>query len=160
MLVEVLKDSAQIVQDLIFELGYSNKVVELPNSTRTAKEAADALNCEVAQIAKSIIFKLESSDSAVLVVASGINRVNEKQIEKILNDKLGKADADFVREQTGFVIGGVSPIGHKNQITTFIDEDLLQYKEVWAAAGHPKAIFQLTPTELIEMTKGKVVKIK
>ncbi|WP_235832928.1 YbaK/EbsC family protein [Gottfriedia acidiceleris] len=160
MLVEALKESAKIVQDLIFELGYSNKVIELPNSARTAKEAADALNCEVAQIAKSIIFKLESSNSPVLIVASGINRVNEKQIEKILNDKLGKADADFVREQTGFVIGGVSPIGHKNQVITFIDEDLLQYSEVWAAAGHPKAIFQLTPNELIEMTKGKVVKIK
>ncbi|PET44192.1 hypothetical protein CN514_22160 [Bacillus sp. AFS001701] len=158
--MEALKESAQIVQDLIFELGYSNKVIELPNSARTAKEAADALNCEVAQIAKSIIFKIESSNSPVLIVASGINRVNEKQIEKILNDKLGKADADFVREQTGFVIGGVSPIVHKNQIMTFIDEDLLQYKEVWAAAGHPKAIFQLTPNELIEMTKGKVVKIK
>lgn len=160
MLMEALKESAKIVQDLIFELGYSNKVIELPNSARTAKEAADALNCEVAQIAKSIIFKLESSNSPVLIVASGINRVNEKQIEKIINDKLGKADADFVREQTGFVIGGVSPIGHKNPVMTFIDEDLLQYKEVWAAAGHPKAIFQLTPNELIEMTKGKVVKIK
>jgi prolyl-tRNA editing enzyme YbaK/EbsC (Cys-tRNA(Pro) deacylase) len=160
MLVEALKESAKIVQDLIFELGYSNKVIELPNSARTAKEAADALNCEVAQIAKSIIFKLESSNRPVLIVASGINRVNEKQIETILNDKLGKADADFVREQTGFVIGGVSPIGHKNQVITFIDKDLLQYSEVWAAAGHPKAIFQLTPNELIEMTKGKVVKIK
>ncbi|PFH89057.1 YbaK/EbsC family protein [Bacillus sp. AFS088145] len=158
--MEALKESAQNVQDLILELGYSNNVIELPNSARTAKEAADALNCEVAQIAKSIIFKIESSNSAVLVVASGINRVNEEKIEKILNDKLGKADADFVREQTGFVIGGVSPIGHKNQIMTFIDEDLLQYKEVWAAAGHPKAIFQLTPNELIEMTKGKVIKIK
>ncbi len=160
MLMEALKESAKIVQDLIFELGYTNKVIELPNSARTAKEAADALNCEVAQIAKSIIFKLESSNSPVLIVASGINRVNEKQIEKILNDKLGKADADFVREQTGFVIGGVAPIGHKNQVMTFIDEDLLQYKAVWAAAGHPKAIFQLTPNELIEMTKGKVVNIK
>ncbi|WP_088014181.1 YbaK/EbsC family protein [Gottfriedia acidiceleris] len=158
--MEALKESAKIVQDLIFELGYTNKVIELPNSARTAKEAADALNCEVAQIAKSIIFKLESSNSPVLIVASGINRVNEKQIEKILNDKLGKADADFVREQTGFVIGGVAPIGHKNQVMTFIDEDLLQYKAVWAAAGHPKAIFQLTPNELIEMTKGKVVNIK
>ncbi|WP_088067235.1 YbaK/EbsC family protein [Gottfriedia luciferensis] len=158
--MEGLKESAQVVQDLIIELGYSNKVIELSDSARTAKEAADALNCEVAQIAKSIIFKIESSNSPVLVVASGINRVNERQIEKLLNDQLGKADADFVREQTGFVIGGVAPIGHKNELITFIDEDLLQYGEVWAAAGHPKAIFQLTPNELIEMTKGKVVCIK
>jgi prolyl-tRNA editing enzyme YbaK/EbsC (Cys-tRNA(Pro) deacylase) len=159
-MVEVLKESAQVVQDTILKLGYSNKVIELPNSARTAKEAADALNCEVAQIAKSIIFKIESSNSAVFVVASGINRVNETQIEKLLNKKLGKADADFVREQTGFVIGGVSPVGHKNPIITFIDEDLLQYNEIWAAAGHPKAIFQLTPNELVEMTKGQVVCVK
>ncbi|WP_088042668.1 YbaK/EbsC family protein [Bacillus sp. EAC] len=156
----MLKESAQVVQDYILELGYTNKVVELPNSARTAAEAADALNCEVAQIAKSIIFRLETSNIPVLVVASGVNRVNEKQIENQLNEKLGKADAEFVREQTGFVIGGVAPLGHKNPIITFIDEDLLHYSEVWAAAGHPKAIFKLAPNELVEMTKGKVIKVK
>jgi len=160
MKVEMLKESAQVVQDYILELGYTNKVVELPNSARTAAEAANALNCEVAQIAKSIIFRLEISNTPVLVVASGVNRVNEKQIENHLNEKLGKADAEFVREQTGFVIGGVAPLGHKNPIITFIDEDLLQYSEVWAAAGHPKAIFKLAPNELVEMTKGKVIKVK
>ncbi len=160
MKVEMLKESAQVVQDYILELGYTNKVVELPNSARTAAEAADALNCEVAQIAKSIIFRLETSNIPVLVVASGVNRVNEKQIENQLNEKLGKADAEFVREQTGFVIGGVAPLGHKNPIITFIDEDLLHYSEVWAAAGHPKAIFKLAPNELVEMTKGKVIKVK
>ncbi|MEH6938667.1 YbaK/EbsC family protein [Bacillus sp. JJ664] len=102
---------------------------------------------------------MESNDP-VLVIASGVNRVNEKQIELLLNQKLGKADAEFVRRHTGFVIGGVSPIGHKNTLLTFIDEDLFQYEEIWAAAGHPKAIFQLTPNELLEMTKGTVVKIK
>lgn len=156
----VLKDSAQIVQDMIIQSGYDNEVIELPQSARTAQEAADALNCKVAQIAKSIIFRLEESNQPILVIASGMNRVNEKQIEKFLNEKLGKADAEFVREHTGFVIGGVSPIGHKKPILTFIDEDLLQYQDVWAAAGHPKAIFQLTPNELIKMTKGTVVNIK
>lgn len=156
----VLKDSAQIVQDMIIQSGYDNEVIELPQSARTAQEAADALNCKVAQIAKSIIFRLEESNQPVLVIASGMNRVNEKQIEKFLNENIGKADAEFVREHTGFVIGGVSPIGHKKPILTFIDEDLLQYQDVWAAAGHPKAIFQLTPDELIKMTKGTVVNIK
>lgn len=156
----VLKESAQIVQDVIIQSGYNNQVIELPQSARTAQEAADALNCKVAQIAKSIIFRLVDSNQPVLVIASGANRVNEQQIELLLNEKLGKADAEFVREHTGFVIGGVSPIGHKNTLLTFIDEDLLQYEEIWAAAGHPKAIFQLTPNELLEMTKGTVVNIK
>ena len=156
----VLKESAQIVQDVIIQSGYNNQVIELPQSTRTAQEAADALNCKVAQIAKSIIFRLVESNEPVLVIASGVNRVNEQQIELLLNQKLGKADAEFVREYTGFVIGGVSPIGHKNTLLTFIDEDLFQYEEIWAAAGHPKAIFQLTPNELLEMTKGTVVNIK
>lgn len=157
---KMLKESAQIVQDFILNLGYSNKVIELPDNARTAQAAADALSCDVSQIAKSIIFRIESTNKPVLVVASGVNRVNEKQIENLLNDKLGKADADFVREQTGFVIGGVAPLGHKNSIITFIDEDLLHYDEIWAAAGHPKAILKLTPKELVEMTKGQIVNIK
>lgn len=156
----VLKESAQMVQDVILQSGYNNQVIELPQSARTAQEAADALNCKVAQIAKSIIFRLVENNQPLLVIASGVNRVNEQQIELLLNQKLGKADAEFVREHTGFVIGGVSPIGHKNTILTFIDEDLFQYEEIWAAAGHPKAIFQLTPNELLEMTKGTVVNIK
>lgn len=156
----VLRESAQIVQDVIIQSGYNNQVIELPQSARTAQEAADALSCKVAQIAKSIIFRIVESNYPVLVIASGVNRVNEKQIELLLNQKLGKADAEFVREHTGFVIGGVSPIGHKNTLLTFIDEDLFQYEEIWAAAGHPKAIFQLTPNELLEMTKGTVVNIK
>ncbi len=160
MMMGVLKESAQIVQDVIIQSGYNNQVIELPQSARTAQEAADALNCKVAQIAKSIIFRLVESNEPVLVIASGVNRVNEQQIELLLNQKLGKADAEFVREYTGFVIGGVSPIGHKNTLLTFIDEDLFQYEEIWAAAGHPKAIFQLTPNELLEMTKGTVVNIK
>lgn len=160
MMMGVLKESAQIVQDVIIQSGYNNQVIELPQSARTAQEAADVLNCKVAQIAKSIIFRLVESNQPVLVIASGVNRVNEQQIELLLNQKLGKADAEFVRVHTGFVIGGVSPIGHKNTLLTFIDEDLFQYEEIWAAAGHPKAIFQLTPKELLEMTKGTVVNIK
>ncbi|WP_079908494.1 YbaK/EbsC family protein [Paenibacillus sp. 32352] len=155
-----LKESAQRVQDLLAEWGYVNKVVELPDSARTAQEAADAIGCEVAQIAKSIIFRLKSSDKPLLVVASGVNRVNERLIAGKLNDRLGKADADYVRERTGFVIGGVAPIGHAEDVMTLIDEDLFQYKTLWAAAGHPKAVFELTPEELVAMTGGQVVQVK
>ena len=159
-MITQLKESAQQVQNKLFELGYTNKVVELPDSTRTAQEAADAIGCEVAHIAKSIVFRLVNSDKPLLVVASGANRVNEKKLGNQLNEILGKADADFVREHTGFVIGGVPPFGHKEPITTLIDEDLFQYKEIWAAAGHPKAVFPLTPEQLVHVTKGKVVSIK
>lgn len=155
-----LKDSAQQVQNKLIELGYANKVIELPDSTRTAQEAADAIGCEVAHIAKSIIFRLKNDDKPLLVIASGVNRINEKQISSHLNDKLGKADADFVREHTGFVIGGVPPLGHIESIITLIDEDLLQFREIWAAAGHPRAVFQLTPEELVQMTKGQVICVK
>jgi prolyl-tRNA editing enzyme YbaK/EbsC (Cys-tRNA(Pro) deacylase) len=148
------------VQNKLLELGYTNQVVELPDSTRTAQEAAAAIGCDVAQIAKSIVFRLKNADSPLLVVASGVNRVNEKQLSNRLNDKLEKADADFVRDRTGFVIGGVPPLGHLETITTIVDEDLFQFKTIWAAAGHPKAVFELTPDELVEMTHGQVMSIK
>jgi len=159
-LTSQLKDSAQQVQNKLIELGYANKVIELPDSTRTAQEAANTIGCEVAHIAKSIIFRLKNNDKPLLVIASGVNRINEKQINTHLNDNLGKADADFVREHTGFVIGGVPPLGHKESIITLIDEDLLQFREIWAAAGHPRAVFQLTPEELVQMTKGRVICVK
>lgn len=155
-----LTTSVQQVQEKLLELGHLKEVVKLTDSARTAQEAADALGCEVAQIAKSIIFKLKSTNQPLLVVASGINRIDEKLIARTLNDKLGKADADFVRESTGFVIGGVPPLGHKNPVLTLIDEDLFQYETIWAAAGHPKAVFQLTPDELEKMTMGQVVPVK
>ncbi|WP_427181681.1 YbaK/EbsC family protein [Paenibacillus sp. TC-CSREp1] len=155
-----LKDSAQQVQNKLIELGYANKVIELPDSTRTAQEAADTIGCDVAHIAKSIIFRLKNNDKPLLVIASGVNRINEKQIKTHLNDSIGKADADFVREHTGFVIGGVPPLGHIESIITLIDEDLLQFREIWAAAGHPRAVFQLTPEELVQMTKGRVICVK
>lgn len=157
--METLHHSVKSFQEKLAELNFTNEVKQLPDSTRTAQEAASTIDCEVAQIAKSIIFRLEQSGEPLLVVASGSNRVNEKQIEKHLADKLGKADAAFVRENTGYAIGGVPPLGHKQSIQTFIDEDLLQYTSIWAAAEHPKAVFQLTPDELVDMTKGQVVSV-
>ncbi|MFL1676998.1 YbaK/EbsC family protein [Paenibacillus thiaminolyticus] len=157
--MEKINDRVQAVQDKLEELGFANRVVVLPDSARTAQEAAEAIGCEVAQIAKSIIFRMKQSEKPLLVVASGTNRINEKRIGQEIGEKLGKADADFVREHTGFVIGGIPPIGHKEQIVTLIDEDLLPYAEIWAAAGHPHAVFPLTPQELIGMTSGRVMPV-
>lgn len=155
-----LSSSARKVQDALNALGISLDVVELSSSTRTALEAAEAVGCEVGQIVKSLVFKAKRSERPILVIASGKNRVDEKKIETLIGEPLGKADADFVRLHTGFVIGGVPPLGHTERLETFIDEDLLEYLEVWAAAGTPNAIFRLNPKDLARMTGGRFVKIK
>ncbi|MBC8506797.1 MAG: YbaK/EbsC family protein [Anaerolineales bacterium] len=155
-----LSSSAQRVQDALDKLGLVLKVVELPDSTRTAADAAKAIGCTVAQIAKSLIFRVHNSDCPVLVIASGVNRVNESTIATQLGEKIGKADADYVRRRTGFVIGGVPPVGHVETLETFLDEDLLQYDEIWAAAGTPHAVFRLSPNELLRATAGKVISIQ
>lgn len=155
-----LSKSAQVVQAELAQRGLALKVIELPSSTRTANEAATAIGCEVAQILKSLIFRTQVTNQPVLVLASGINRVNEVLIEKELGEKIGKADADFTREVTGFAIGGIPPIGHKQKILTLIDEELLNFTELWAAAGTPNAVFALPSQELVKMTDGKVIAIK
>jgi len=155
-----LSSSAQRVQDALQALGLSLEVVELPGSTRTAVEAAQAVGCQVGQIIKSIVFKAKRSQRPILVLASGGNRVNEKRIEALIGEPLGKADADFVRQQTGFAIGGVPPVGHLEKLQTFIDQDLLQYDELWAAAGTPHAVFCLSPKDLVRMAEGQVVGIQ
>jgi len=139
--------------------GYSFDVLELDQSTRTAAEAAAAIGCEVAQIAKSILFRGKKSGKPVLVIASGANRVDEKAVAEMLGEKLGKADAAFVRKETGFVIGGVPPVGHDKPIETFIDEDILNYNAIWAAAGTPFAVFRLDPRSLAALTGGRVARV-
>lgn len=151
-----LKSSAQKVQDALAAAGFTNQVVELPDSTRTSAEAAAAVGCAVEQIAKSLVFRGKQSGAAILVIASGGNRVDEKKLKALAGENISKPDADFVREQTGFVIGGVPPIGHAQPLRTFIDRDLWRYQEIWAAAGHPNAVFRLTPDELAAMTGGAV----
>jgi prolyl-tRNA editing enzyme YbaK/EbsC (Cys-tRNA(Pro) deacylase) len=152
-----LSASARKVQQALAAQGFSLEVVELPHSTRTAVEAAQAVGCEVGQIVKSLIFRGLRSQQPIMVAASGSNRVKEKRIASLIDEPLGKADADFVRQHTGFVIGGVPPVGHAQPLQTFIDEDLLQYSEIWAAAGTPHAVFRLTPADLVKMTGGQVV---
>ena len=158
--MEELTPSARRVQEALAQLGYSLQVVELPDSTRTAQEAAQAIGCQVGQIVKSLVFKAKRSERPILIIASGANRVNEKRIEAFIGEPLGKADADFVRLHTGFAIGGVPPVGHLTRLETFIDQDLLQYERVWAAAGTPHAVFELNPAELPAMTGGRVVGIQ
>jgi prolyl-tRNA editing enzyme YbaK/EbsC (Cys-tRNA(Pro) deacylase) len=155
-----LSASARKVQLALQSLGLDLQVVELPGSTRTAVEAAQAVGCQVGQIVKSLVFKAKRSQRPILVVASGQNRVDERRIEALIGEPLGKADADFVRQHTGFVIGGVPPVGHTQPLETFIDEDLLQYGEIWAAAGTPHAVFRLTPGDLVKITVGRVAAIK
>ena len=154
-----LKPSAQKVQDALWALGYKNQVIEFADSTRTAVEAAAAVGCTVGQIAKSLLFRGASSQRPLLVITSGSNRVHEKRAAQTIGEKLEKADADFVREATGFAIGGVPPFGHTQAVATFIDQDLFQYDEIWAAAGHPHAVFRLTPNELLSMTGGIVIPV-
>jgi prolyl-tRNA editing enzyme YbaK/EbsC (Cys-tRNA(Pro) deacylase) len=154
-----LSNSARKVQEALTARGFSSQVVELPDSTRTAKEAAQAIGCGVEQIVKSLIFKGKQSNKPILVVASGPNRVNEKRLGQFAGEPITKADADFVRQHTGFAVGGVPPLGHVEPIKTFIDEDLLLYDEIWAAAGTPFAVFKLTPADLQTMTGGETVSI-
>jgi len=154
---EPLSESAQKVQDALDRHGVRCEVVELPGSTRTAQEAAQAVGCRVEQIAKSLVFQCKTTKRPVLVVASGANRVNEKKLRDLLSEPVRKADADFVREHTGFAIGGVPPAGLAKPMEIFIDEDLFKCEEIWAAAGTPHAVFKLSAADLVKITQGKVV---
>jgi Cys-tRNA(Pro) deacylase len=155
-----LKPSAQKVQQALQARGLACEVVQMNETTRSAEDAARAVGCQVGQIVKSLIFEGRQSHQPILVVASGVNHVNEKTLERHVSEPVKMARADYVRETTGFVIGGVPPIGHRSQLNTFIDEDLLQYAEIWAAAGTPHAVFRLTPDQLKMITNGKVISIK
>ena len=156
----MLSPGAQKVQDAIRALGFSHQVVELPQSTRSASEAAKAIGCKVGQIAKSLVFKGEKTSKPILIIASGANRVDEKKVEKFVLEPVKKADPDFVLQETGFVIGGIPPVGHSKKLRTFIDEDLMQHGEIWAAAGTPRAVFKLPPQDLVKMTRGEVIPVK
>ena len=156
-MAETLSASAQRVQDRLHTLGMTCQVVELPATTRSAKDAAQAIGCQIGQIVKSLVFRGLNSDTPILALVSGANRVNEKKLSALVAEPIQKADADFVRERTGFAIGGVPPVGHREAFVTFIDQDLFQYQEIWAAAGTPHAVFKLTPDELTRITEGQTI---
>ena len=152
--------SVKKVQQTLKSLGFSDEIVVFPDSTRTAIEAAQAVGCSVGQIVKSLVFKGAQSHMPLLALVSGANRVNEKRLGLLVGEEIEKADADFVRQHTGFAVGGVPPVGHAERLATFIDRDLLQYDEIWAAAGSPHAVFRLTPDDLQKMTVGEVVALQ
>jgi len=158
--MSTLSPSAQKIQNLLNQLGFSYAVIEHAESTRTAQEAADRAGCELGQIVKSLIFKGKDSGKPILILASGPNRVNEKRIAEFAGESIVKPDADFVRAVTGFVIGGVPPIGHAQKMETYLDEDFSQFATIWAAAGTPNAIFELKTEDLQRMTGGQIISIK
>ena len=154
-----LSSTSRRIQDLLTSLGFNCQVIELPDTTRTAVEAANSVGCTVAQIAKSLVFKGKRTGEPILIIASGSNRVSEKRIAEYIGEPIEKANAEFVRAATGFAIGGVPPLGHVQEIRTFIDEDLLQHEKIWAAGGTPNSVFQLDAKDLQKMTGGQVVEI-
>ena len=148
------------VRRALSEAGVEAKVMELSASTRTAAEAAAAVGCTVSEIAKSLVFRA-ASGAAVLVIASGTNRVDEQRVAKRIGERIERAPADFVREQSGYVIGGVPPLAHAQPPRhVLIDADLLQYDAIWAAAGTPNAVVRLTPDELVRVSGGEVAEVR
>lgn len=140
-------------------LGSRFRVMEFDASTRTAGDAAAAIGCTVAEIAKSLIFRMVQSGRPVLVIASGTNRVDEKKVARHIGEPIKRADADFVREKTGFAIGGVPPVGHATAPLVLIDETLGAFAAIWAAAGTPNAVFKITPADLIAITGGTIADV-
>ncbi len=157
-----LPEGVQRVAAVLEASGHAHAPVMLDDAARTAQQAADALGVELGQIAKSIVFRRKSDDRAVLVVTSGDRRVDEKKLEALVSTdgkRLGRADAEFVKSRTGFSIGGVSPLAHATDVLVLIDSSLLRFQEVWAAAGHPNAVFRLMPQELELLTGSPVVDV-
>ena len=158
-MADELRKSARHVQDFFRAQGFPFEVQELPGSTRTAREAADSVGCQVAQIAKSLVFKNKATGEPVLVIASGTNRVDVKKIRAATGLALGRADGSYVKEKVGFAIGGVPPAGHIQPLETLLDPDLKQYDVIWAAAGTPFAVFRLQPADLQPLTGGRWVEL-
>lgn len=157
---EGLAPSAERVRRALIGRGFEPRIVEFAEATRTSAEAAVAIGCAVAQIAKSLVFRGVRSDRPILVIASGANRVSEAAVAALAGEAIGRAEAGFVRDRTGFAIGGVPPLGHAEPLRTFIDQDLLGFAEIWAAAGTPNAVFRLTPADLVALTGGQVIAVK
>ena len=151
---------SDIVKKALAEFKLNLEILTFDESTKTASDAAKAINCEIGQIVKSLIFKTEDSQKPILILTSGVNKVNEKKAAKLIAEKIVKADADFVKNMTGFPIGGVPPIGHKNNIKVYMDKDLLNYNYVWAAAGTLNSVFKISTQILIQITNAEIICVK
>jgi len=149
--LQALPEGVERVARALQALGHAHAPQMLDGSARTAQEAADVLGVQLGQIAKSVIFRRKQDGVAVLVVTSGDRRVDEKKVSALVG-KVGRADADFVKSQTGFSIGGVSPLAHLHPPVTLLDAQLWRFDEIWAAAGHPHGVFRLTPDDLLRLT--------
>lgn len=153
------KNQEDLFQNFLDQFKLSFEIKKLPVSTKTAKQASEAIGCPLAQIAKSIIFKTRKTQEPILVIASGINHINEEKIAEKINQPIEIAEASFVLEKTGYVIGGVPPFGHLQKIKTFIDKDLIKWPKVWVAAGSPQAVFEISTKELIKISEGEIIEI-
>lgn len=150
-----MSKSMKRVQQALIGAGLKTVIVEMP-AARTAQEAADSVGCHIDQIAKSIIFAGQFSGTALLFLTAGSNQVDKEKASALAQDPLIKADAALIRAQTGFAIGGVAPLGHVNPIRAWIDPRLMEFDQIWAAAGTPHHVFSISPVELAEVTGGKV----
>jgi prolyl-tRNA editing enzyme YbaK/EbsC (Cys-tRNA(Pro) deacylase) len=153
-----LSKKSRLVQDHLLKFGLKVDIVEYSESTKTAQEAADAIGCELGQIVKSLVFR-NNKDQGLLFLVSGNNKLNVDKVGRELKIEIKKADADFVKKVTGFSIGGVPPVAHETHLETYIDQDLLAYNEVWAAAGMPFSVFRLESRMLQPLTNGKVIAV-
>ena len=152
-------NSQEKVIEAFKEENINIEILNLDVSTKTSQEAADAVNCDIKQIAKSIVFSESTKNKLVQIFVSGPNRVNFESFQKQTNLMIEKADADYVRENTGFAIGGVAPLGHKNSPLYFMDNTLVEFEEVWCAAGTPSSLFKLKTEDLLRVTEAKIVNI-
>ena len=147
-----MSKSLKRVKAAIEAAGLETEILEMAEGTRTAEDAARAARCEVDQIMKSIIFKGEESGHVVLFLTAGGNRVSAEKASAVAGQPLGKADADLIRAETGFAIGGVAPLGHLTPIRSYYDPRLLDFDVVWAAAGTPRHVFAAAPAALLAAT--------
>lgn len=152
--------SRERVERALHALGIRTDIVEFPQGTRTSADAAAAIGCSVAQIAKSVVLRAKVSNLPVVVVASGANRVCEKKISTLLNEPVGRADADFVRDSTGFAIGGVAPVGHIGPVHLLVDRDLLLLDPLWAAAGTPSTVFRVAAAQLTALPSARLADVR
>ena len=155
--MSLLPPSAQKVQNAATALGLDIVVIEMAQPTRTAEEAAAACGVTVGQIVKSLVFLGAKSGKPYLLLVSGANRVDEKEVAAHLGEKLIRPNADAVRTLTGYAIGGIPPLGHDAPLATYMDRDLLQYDTIWAAAGTPKAVFRTEPALLRDAAEAIVI---
>jgi prolyl-tRNA editing enzyme YbaK/EbsC (Cys-tRNA(Pro) deacylase) len=154
-----LTPAEQRVADALMAHGLPGRVIILEQLATTAQMAADALGVEVGRIVKSLLFRGSQTATPYLILVSGANRVHEKRVGRLLGEPLARADADFVKTATGFSIGGVSPFGHTGTPTVAMDQALTQYATIWAAAGNPRSVFEITPADLQRTTGARVIEV-